>query len=70
MLGNRVLRKILGPKRDKVTGKWTRLHNKELYAQYISPHTTGRACSKHRREGRCIQGFGGKTCGKETTWVN
>jgi hypothetical protein len=27
---NRVLRRILGPKRDEVTGEWRRLHNKEL----------------------------------------
>jgi hypothetical protein len=27
---NRVLRKILGFKRDEVTGGWTKLHNKEL----------------------------------------
>jgi hypothetical protein len=69
VLENRVLRKIFGPKRDKMTGEWTRLHNKELYARYISPNTIGRACSKNRRKGRCIQGFGGKTCGTETTSV-
>jgi hypothetical protein len=28
---NWVLRKILGPKRDEVTGEWRRLHNEELY---------------------------------------
>jgi hypothetical protein len=28
---NAVLRSILGPKRDGVTGEWRRLHNKELY---------------------------------------
>jgi hypothetical protein len=33
---NRVLRRIFGPKRDEVTGKWRRLHNKELYALYSS----------------------------------
>ena len=26
----RVLRKIFGPKRDKVTGKWRKLHKEEL----------------------------------------
>ena len=26
-----MLRRIFGPKRDDVTGKWRRLHNKELY---------------------------------------
>jgi hypothetical protein len=34
----RVLRRIFGPKRDKVTGEWRRIRNKELYAQYSSPH--------------------------------
>jgi hypothetical protein len=28
---NRVLRRIFGPKRDEVTGKWRKLHNEELY---------------------------------------
>jgi uncharacterized protein (UPF0548 family) len=35
---NRVLRKILEPKRDKIRGKWRRLHNKEHYALYSSPN--------------------------------
>jgi hypothetical protein len=35
---NRVLRRILGPKRNEVTGGWKRLHNKELYALYSSPN--------------------------------
>jgi hypothetical protein len=29
---NKVLRRIFGPKRDEVRGKWRRLHNEELYA--------------------------------------
>jgi hypothetical protein len=33
-----VLRRIFGPKRDKVTGEWRRLHTKELYALYSSPN--------------------------------
>ena len=34
---NRVLRRIFGPKRDKVMGEWRRLHNKELHDLYSSP---------------------------------
>jgi hypothetical protein len=34
---NKVLERIFGPKRDKVTGEWRRLHNKELYTLYSSP---------------------------------
>jgi hypothetical protein len=34
---NRVLRRILKPKRDEVTGEWRKLHNKELRDLYSSP---------------------------------
>jgi hypothetical protein len=34
---NKVLRKIFGLKKDKVTRDWRRLHNKEHYALYSSP---------------------------------
>jgi hypothetical protein len=33
----RVLKRIFGPKRDKVRGEWRRLHSKKLYALYFSP---------------------------------
>ena len=36
--GNRVLRRIFGPKRDKVTGEWRKLHNEELSDLYSSPN--------------------------------
>jgi hypothetical protein len=35
---NRVLRRILGPKRDEVTGEWRKLHNEELHILYSSPN--------------------------------
>jgi hypothetical protein len=38
MFENRVLRKIFGPKRDDVTGEWSKLHNKELNDLYSSPN--------------------------------
>ena len=35
---NKVLRKIFGAKRDKITGEWRKLHNAELNALYSSPN--------------------------------
>jgi len=35
---NMVLRRIYGPRRDEVTGKWRRLHNEELNDLYSSPN--------------------------------
>jgi hypothetical protein len=34
---NRMLRRIFGPKRDEVTGGWSKLHNEELHGLYSSP---------------------------------
>jgi len=34
---NRVLRRIFGPKSDKVTGNWRKLHNEELNDPTSSP---------------------------------
>jgi hypothetical protein len=36
VFGNRVLRRIFGPKRDEVTGGWRKLHNDELHNLYSS----------------------------------
>ena len=35
---NRALRRIFGPKRDKVTGEWRKLHIEELNDLYCSPN--------------------------------
>jgi hypothetical protein len=35
---NMVLRRIFGPRRDKVTGDWIKLHNEELNDLYCSPN--------------------------------
>jgi hypothetical protein len=32
-----VLRRILGPKRDEVTGRWRKLYNEEFHNLYSSP---------------------------------
>jgi hypothetical protein len=34
---NRVLRRIIGPKRDGIRGGWRKLHNEELHNLYASP---------------------------------
>jgi hypothetical protein len=33
-----VLRRIFGPRRNKVTGGWRKLHNEELHNLYSSPN--------------------------------
>jgi hypothetical protein len=66
---NMVLRRIFGPKRDKVTGEWKRLHNKELYGLLTKYHSgdqvkkteMDRTCGTYGGEERCIQGFSGET---------
>jgi hypothetical protein len=37
MFENRMLRRIFGPKRDGVTGGWTKLHNEVPHNLYFSP---------------------------------
>ena len=46
---NKVLRRILGPRRDEVTGDWTRLHNEELNDLYSSPNNVRVIKSKRMR---------------------
>ena len=67
---NRVLRRIFGPKREEVTGKWRKLHNEELNGLYCSPNITGRSNREECDwlgmqhvwgEERRIKGFGGET---------
>jgi hypothetical protein len=38
VFGNRVLRRIFGPKRFEIRGGWRKLHNEELHNLYSSPN--------------------------------
>ena len=46
---NRVLRRIFGPERDKVTGDWRKLHNEGLSGQHFSPNIVGVIISRRMR---------------------
>jgi hypothetical protein len=70
---NRVLRGIFGAKRDAISGEWRKLHNEELHDLYPSLTIVRVLKSRRMRWAghaggeRCVQGFGGKTSGKEIT---
>jgi hypothetical protein len=48
---NKVLRRIFGPERDRVTGGWRKLHNKELHNLYSSPSIIRIIKSRRMRSG-------------------
>ena len=76
MFKNRVLRRIFGPKKDDITREWLKLHNEELNDLYSSPNIIRVIKSRSMRwvghvphmGKRCMQGLGGETRGKQTTW--
>jgi hypothetical protein len=45
---NRVLRRIFGPKRDKVRGDWRKMHNEKLHL-YSSPNVIRMIKSRRMR---------------------
>jgi hypothetical protein len=56
---NRVLRRIIGPKRDEVTEEWRKLHNEELRDLYSSTSIITTIKSRRMRGGH-VAGMGEK----------
>jgi hypothetical protein len=46
---NRVLRRIFGPKRNKLRAGWRKMHNEEFHNMFSSPSII-RACSTNEDE--------------------
>jgi hypothetical protein len=57
---NRVLRRILGPKRDEVTGEWRKLHNEELHILYSSKNIIRQIKSRRMRWAGHVARMGGE----------
>jgi hypothetical protein len=55
---NRVLKRIFGPKRDEVTGKWRKLHNEELNDLYSLPKIVREIKSRTTRWARHLARMG------------
>jgi hypothetical protein len=51
---NRVLRRIFGPKRDEVTGEWSKLRGGELHNSYSSPDIVRQIKSRRMRWARHV----------------
>jgi hypothetical protein len=64
---NRVLKRIFGPNRDKMTGGWRKLHNEELHNLIKSRKMRWTGNVHEWGEEECIQDSGGKARRKETT---
>jgi len=77
MSENRVLRNILRPGKDEVTGSGedyiTRSFtictaHRILFGDQTKKNESGGACSTYGRQERCIQGFGIRNLRVKTTW--
>ena len=59
VFGNRVLRKVFGPKRDEVTAEWKKLHNEELNDLYSLPNIVRVVKSRRMRWAGHVARMGG-----------
>jgi hypothetical protein len=58
VIENGVLVRLLGPKKDKVTGEWRKLHSEELHDLYSSPDIIRQIKSKRMRWARHVARMG------------
>jgi hypothetical protein len=65
---NRLLWRILRPKRDEVTGGWRKLHNEELHVLYFSPSIV-RAIKVRRMRWAGHVGRMGEVRGTYNVWL-
>jgi hypothetical protein len=54
VFGNRVLRRVFGPRRDEVTGEWRKLHSEELKELYSLPNNVRVVKSRRMRWARLV----------------
>jgi len=57
-----LLRRIFGPKRDVVTGEWSKLHNEELNDLYCSPNIVRVIRSRRIRWAGHVARMGERRC--------
>jgi hypothetical protein len=62
VFAGRVLRRILGPKRDEVTGDWRKLHNEQLHNLYSSPNIIRMIKSRRMRWAEHVTRMGEEEC--------
>jgi hypothetical protein len=46
---NRVLKRVDGPRRNELTGRWRKLHSEELHNMYSPPDFVGMIRSRKKR---------------------
>jgi hypothetical protein len=70
LFDNRILRRIFGSKRGKVTGEWIKLHNEELHNLYSSPSIIRMIKSRRMRWGGHVAQMGRRLMHIRYWWEN